>query len=237
MSEDVIKQRTVVTQVMEEMRNRISSGEYKPGEKIPTEAELSAMFGVGRSSIRESIKIFNYLGVLKSETGTGTRVCESANITTKALSWALVTGTYPSGYLLELRGVIETQCIRLLTRRFRNAAEDLEELKNGLEACIDDFHSAQASENPLGVVEIDFRFHRTIIQGSENDVYIKIWDTLKFFLLDEIKQVEELSIDSDTVAEHENILRAIISGKEEEAVVLLQLHMNDIKEKLLSLRK
>lgn len=50
-----IQQKTVVAQAMEKIRELITSGFYKPGDKIPTEQELAEHFGIGRSSIREAI--------------------------------------------------------------------------------------------------------------------------------------------------------------------------------------
>ncbi|MDR2740720.1 MAG: GntR family transcriptional regulator [Treponema sp.] len=66
-----IRQKTVVAQVMAQIKLLLTSGQYKPGDKIPTEQELSERFGIGRSSIREAIKIFQHLGVLESQVPKG----------------------------------------------------------------------------------------------------------------------------------------------------------------------
>ena len=42
--------------IINEIMQHIKSGELKPGHKLPTERDMSQMFGVGRSSIREAIK-------------------------------------------------------------------------------------------------------------------------------------------------------------------------------------
>ena len=57
MAADKIKQQTVVSQVMEQIRSLIAAGEYKPGDKIPTEKELAERFEIGRSSIREAMSL------------------------------------------------------------------------------------------------------------------------------------------------------------------------------------
>ena len=79
-----IRQKTVVEQVMEQIKELIASGKYKPGDKLPTEHELAEKFGIGRSSIREAIKIFNYLGVLKSKAAKGTFLSDRGNISAEA---------------------------------------------------------------------------------------------------------------------------------------------------------
>ena len=46
-----VKQKTVVDQVMDQIKELIASGEYKPGDKIPTEMELAKDFGLGVFSL------------------------------------------------------------------------------------------------------------------------------------------------------------------------------------------
>ena len=48
-----VKQKTVVEQVMDQIKNLIASGQLKPHDRIPTETELAQMFGVGRSTVRQ----------------------------------------------------------------------------------------------------------------------------------------------------------------------------------------
>ena len=72
----VIRQTTVVAQVMERMKELIASKKYKPGDYLPPETDLAKEWGVSRSSIREATKIFNYMGLLESHAGRGTFLCE-----------------------------------------------------------------------------------------------------------------------------------------------------------------
>ena len=92
---------------MAEIRRLIASGAYAPGDKIPTEKELAESFGIGRSSIREAIKIFNYLGVLESRAALGTFVRDRSNISSEALSWSLLLGSDELYEMIDLRGGME----------------------------------------------------------------------------------------------------------------------------------
>jgi DNA-binding FadR family transcriptional regulator len=80
-----IYQKTVVVQAMEKIRLLLTSGQYKPGDKIPTEHELIERFGIGRSSIREALKIFQHLGILKSQVSKGTFLCDKSRLSTEAI--------------------------------------------------------------------------------------------------------------------------------------------------------
>ena len=77
---------TVVQQAMEQIQNLIVTGHYKPGDRLPTEMELASRFGISRSSLREAIKVFNYLGILESRVAKGTFVGEQAQFSGEAIS-------------------------------------------------------------------------------------------------------------------------------------------------------
>ncbi len=235
MNDEPIEQKTVVTQVMEEMRKMIGSGQYKTGDRIPTEEELSHIFGIGRSSIREAIKIFNYLGILESVTGTGTRVCSSANITSQALSWAIILRKKEPVELLELRDVIELQSLILLTGRHAENPSSVSEIIASLENVLAELREGSLSGSKQQLIESDFKFHSSIIEGSDNSVFVAIWNALKYFLLDEITQVESMFPAGDIVSEHRGILDAILSGDIGRVTQAHREHLDDIKGKLMKI--
>jgi len=232
MHDEPIKQKTVVTQVMEARKTMISGGQYKAGDRIPTEEELSRIFGIGRSSIREAVKIFNYLGILESVTGTGTHVCSSANITTQALSWAVILRRKEPVELLELRDVIELQSLTLLTRRHKTDPSTISTIIHRLESILGELAEAKRHSDKPKLIENDFAFHSAIIEGSGNSVFSAIWNALKYFLLDEITQVESSFPAGDIVSEHKKILNAIQSGDIRTVTEVHREHMDDIREKL-----
>ena len=117
MSIEKIKKTTIVEQVMEQLKALIASGAYKSGDKIPTELELAESFGVGRSTIREAIKIFNYMGVLKSQAAKGTYVEERSNISSESLTWSLLLGEDELNEMIDLRGSIEIWAMLKLSEK------------------------------------------------------------------------------------------------------------------------
>ena len=58
----------------EEIRNRIASGEWKAGTKVPSEIELCEQYGLSRSTVRKSIESLVNLGYLERVKGKGTFV-------------------------------------------------------------------------------------------------------------------------------------------------------------------
>ena len=112
-----VKQKTVVEQVMDQIKNLIASGQLKPHDRIPTETELAQMFGVGRSTVREAIKIFQYLGILEVSPRTGTVVGDYTNVSTEALTWSILLRKNDLYELVALREVIEQRALETLTAR------------------------------------------------------------------------------------------------------------------------
>jgi len=233
MSTESIKQQTVVAQVMDEIRNLIGSGAYAPGDKIPTEKELAERFGIGRSSIREAIKIFNYLGVLESKAALGTFVQERSNISSEALTWSLLLGNDDLEEIIDLRGAIELWCLVKLVDKFRNGDETARETIEILSSIVEDMGrlSAEGQREPL--IEDDFRFHLAIIESSRNPLFLSIYDTLKSFLFDEIRKSQDDYGDPTLIhAEHQNLLEDIRSGEPYQILVDYVDHIRNIKERV-----
>ncbi len=79
MRADKTKKRSAVEFVLDEIVNGIIRGELRPGERLPTETELSQKYGVGRNSVREAIKQLQAFGVLYIKRADGTYVADSCN--------------------------------------------------------------------------------------------------------------------------------------------------------------
>ena len=69
-----IKPKKVSTQIAEQIRSSILSGEFAPGDKLPPERELAEMFGVSRPSVREALNVLASSGLVMSYQGGGTVV-------------------------------------------------------------------------------------------------------------------------------------------------------------------
>ena len=92
--------------VVNNIRSKIQRGELKVGDRLPVEADLARELNVGRSSLREGIKILTAYGVVESRQGEGTFITDNV-----ARNFFEYMGFFPSKenseYLVELRRVIE----------------------------------------------------------------------------------------------------------------------------------
>ncbi|MDF1566887.1 MAG: GntR family transcriptional regulator [Spirochaetaceae bacterium] len=233
MAADHIKQQTVVAQVMGEIRNLIASNAYAPGDKIPTEKELAEKFGIGRSSIREAIKIFNYLGVLQSRAALGTFVQDRSNISTEALTWSLLLGSDELEDIIDMRGSIELWCLVKLVDSYREGRQSAQGTVAELENIVRDMEEASKENRRETLIDDDYRFHFAIIKSSSTPLFISIYETLRSFLHHEIKASQDDYDDTSLIyKEHESLLKAIKSGQKSTIMLDYINHIDNIKMRL-----
>ena len=210
-----IQQKTVVAQTMERIRELITSGLYKPGDKIPTEQELADRFGIGRSSIREAIKIFQHLGILESRVPKGTFLCERSHISTEAIAWSIFLGDDDMWEILELRQVIEEAAFLSMMTRYVRDKEFFRPIIKSLEAEVKIMSTASMDH----LIEADYNFHSIIVREGRNNLFLALYSTLHGFLQEEIRKTY-LAMKNlrDVSRDHQEIVDVIKSGDIENAV-------------------
>jgi DNA-binding FadR family transcriptional regulator len=227
-----IKQKTVVQQVMEELKNLIASGQYKVHDKIPTENELAEMFGIARTSIREAIKIFNYMGILESQTGRGTFISDRTNINTEALTWSILLGQNNIYELIELREVLEHRGLQALLEKRTLDPESFRACLETLAGEIEHMREGVTQSSVDKVIEADYAFHGTIISQSKNKLFLDIYHTLKGFMHAEIKNIVSKLKSSEVIRYHTVIYDAIEEGNAGEALSAFTEHIRVVKDRL-----
>ena len=217
---DAISQSTVVSQVMARMKKLIASGRYHPGDKLPTEQELAQSFGVGRSSIREAMKVFQHLGVLESKAAKGTFLRDRANISLEAITWALLLGDDDMKDVLELREAIESICFRKLAVSVSEDTAAGGETLGLLREQIVAMRTAARQGDAESLASADYRFHEIIIAAGGNRLFSAVYRTLQAFMRQEIaKSYESMESLEEAADDHEDILR-VLEEKPDDAAIL-----------------
>ena len=70
-----VSNESVVQQVINKITDAIMAGEFKPGDKLPTEMEMISLFKVSRNSLRSAIQTLRAYGVVEVRRPEGTFVC------------------------------------------------------------------------------------------------------------------------------------------------------------------
>lgn len=84
--------------LMEDLRDKIFNGEIKPGEKLPSENELSAEYQISRQTVRKALQILQEEGYIYAEHGRGTFCSEMSRHNKNSKNIAVIT-TYLSDYI------------------------------------------------------------------------------------------------------------------------------------------
>lgn len=232
MPDDRIKHKTIVEQVMKKIQDLIATGEFRVSDRIPTENALAERFGVGRSSVREAIKVFNYLGVLESKPAKGTFISETANVSKEALTWSILLGKNDLRELIEIRGAIETFSIITITESYKKDPGSIEGLLNTLEDQVWIMKNTSMKASRKKLIEADYNFHNAIISGGSNKVFSSIYNSLKSFMFEEIDKSYKYVYEENSISkDHGEIIATIKTGDKLKAVKVILKHVDLIKKR------
>lgn len=210
---------------------KIRDGEWKPGDKLPSVVELSASFGVGRSTVREALSALKATGWLDIRHGGGTFV-------KKELPTEHKPGTDPFKdaasimELLEVRKVLEAGTAQLAARNRTDA--DL----TALQAVLVTMREALEADDTAAGEQADVAFHAAIAAATHNSLLIGLMDSLSERLGRTIGQTRELwfyqetSTASRLLEEHQAIYESIASGNDEEASRRIGTHLAKVEKVL-----
>lgn len=233
-----LKANTVVSQVIEEIRQLIASGRYGVNDKLPSESQLAETFGVGLSSIREAIKVFNHLGILESRPAKGTFISDRTEISKEALTWSILLGKDDIRDMIDFRKAIELECMLTLQARVRSGEEEAVQAVRKLKERLDAMTGALESDDELAYLNEDFDFHQTIVNGRGNPLLYSIFQTLRSFIRTEMEKTRPFGRRYTEVhREHQEIVRAIESGTVAELVDVVTNHFESIKRSMVPLIK
>jgi DNA-binding FadR family transcriptional regulator len=228
-----IRQKTVVAQAMEQIRLLLTSGQYKPEDKIPTEQELSERFGIGRSSIREAIKIFQHLGVLDSRVPKGTFLSNKSNISTEAITWSIFLGTGDMIEIIKLRQAIEESAFRSILDRCSGDSEKLGRFTGLLEEEVRKMTAAAEESSAERLTLADYGFHAIIFQEGGNKLFQEIYQTLYSFMIEEIrKSYTTMANLMEAARDHQEMVDIIKTGDREKAILRHSAHFPRIQRLL-----
>jgi DNA-binding FadR family transcriptional regulator len=167
-----INNSSVVQQVIDSLTKAMIEKKLRPGDKIPTEMELSQSLGVGRLSIREAIKVLVYFGVLEIRRPEGTFVRHGfSESMIDPMLYGIILGASESlASLKELRNTVESGVIKLAMKKCT------EEDRRTLMEKYSDMEKAVSAKpvNVQALFDADNGFHDTISEMAKNHLMARI---------------------------------------------------------------
>ena len=220
-----IKRLTVSDQVFSQLREKILLDEYKPGERLPSERELSETFGVNRSSVREALKRLEQLRLVRVRQGEGSVVLDfRLHGGFELLRDIVVVGGRINGVavrsIFEFRTMIGPTIARLAATRIEE--RKLEELERTVAAL-------ETEEDVNRYQMLEFEFHHIMARASENLALLLILNSAREIYQEHAKFFAGIfqSVTLDERAPYREILEALRAHEPDRAHELTEALIED----------
>jgi len=202
-----VRKDSVVSLVIDRVKDALLRKELKPGDYLPSETELTRNLGVSKSSVREAIKMLQAMGVLEVRRGQGTLIRQHPGLDciSPMLFQLIVENGYPAD-LVELRLMFEPAFSVMAMERASPKDRDrirqaMERLESAVRA------GTQAAED-------DIAFHLAILQATRNPLVVRIGETI-FQLFRPSISISMVHIAARAVEDHRRIFEAFCAGDAE----------------------
>ncbi|MGV1770021.1 FadR/GntR family transcriptional regulator [Agrobacterium vitis] len=199
----------------ERIRNALSRGTWRVGEKLPNEQSLSEALHVSRGTIREAVRVLVAQGLLETRQGSGTYVVKD-RITPEPLDLARRTSLRDR---LEARLALDVEGARLAAIRARPATI------RQLHALLDQRGHSSADPDRNSFIARDLAFHRAVIAASENAAMLELYEFFTRSITQTIEATTGGLLPEPDLDAHRAIVDAIASGDPGQADLAVRAFM------------
>lgn len=212
-----LKHTLLAEQVQEQIFHYIVDTPLELGAKLPNEFELGEMFGVGRSTIREAVKILSSKGIVEVRHGSGTYVLSTKEKNPDPLGLKDLEDQKRLALdLVDLRLMLEPGIAELAAQ---NATpEDIAKLKRLCETV------EQRIKNDERYLEDDIAFHTCIAECSKNKVVEQIVPIIDTAVMLNVNVTHKM-LKQETVETHWAVCEAIAEGDAIGARSAMTMHL------------
>lgn len=219
LSLEPIEQKSLTELVAQRLIALLSSGALGPGDKLPPERELAKQLEVGRTTVREALKLLTLSGVLDARRGDGTYVRqEFTSFLSQQIRWPVLLSAQQVDEIVEVRDALEVKAVRLAAERATP-----EEIRR-IDACQ---QLLQIEARDLEQeTELDLQFHHAIAEASHNELLSTLMRSLQNVLRQYIALAGQMTDRVDTTAtEHLAIYDAIATRDPDAAEKAMVEHL------------
>jgi len=166
-----IKPKKISSQIADQIRASILTGEFAPGDRLPPERELAESFGVSRPSVREALNMLSASGLVSSYQGGGTVVLSLVETAAGNPLAELIRAQQERALdVIEVRKGMESWTAFFAAQRaLPEDIRRLEEIIAGM---------ARNLEGVLPSEDLDANFHIVIARATHNIVWLHLMQTI-----------------------------------------------------------
>lgn len=204
--------------VAKDIQQMIKENGLGPGDKLPNELEMMTLINVGRSTIREAIKILVSMGMLEVRRGRGTFVGSNPGVGKDPLGVKFIEDENIITHLFEMRLILEPAVVKIAVER--GSDDDIEKIYEAFLSVED-----KISHNRNHSTE-DIDFHSAIAQATHNPIMKRVIPIVN----QGIEQGYDLTKDKPFVSkvvrkQHATIMEAIQARDAQAAASAMEEHI------------
>ncbi|MCX7781006.1 MAG: FadR family transcriptional regulator, partial [Negativicutes bacterium] len=224
---------SLTQKVIQQLREAISRGDYKPGDKLPSENELAEAFGVSRTSIREAIKVLAGQGLIEVKRGIGAFVIALRPESYRGILSDIQLHKEELLELFQIRRILEEEVAAQAAEKA--TAEDIRRLDAIIAAAEQTAGDAGMQYEDLN--KINAEFHFALLEVTRNRTLKQIMNSL----IDTLTESRELTLrlpgrHKVSVAGHREILNAIAARSAERAREAMRRHLRGVEDTIKRMR-
>ncbi len=210
--------------VLQHVEQRLLDGELGPGDRLPSERDLAAELGVGRSSVREAIRVLEVMGLIRTSTGSGPQagaivIAAPGGGLSALLRLQVAAQGFPIADVVGTRLILEQAVVTALAAGDGDTAE-VHRLLDAMDA---DLSAAD-------FLALDAQLHLALAEASGNAVVAAMMtglrDSIESYVRTGSAGIEDWAgMAARLRAEHRDIVRAIDEGRADVAAALVHDHI------------
>jgi GntR family transcriptional repressor for pyruvate dehydrogenase complex len=217
--------------VVDQMRRALELGQFRPGDRLPTERELAEMLDVSRTTVRAAVAVLEREGLIAVRRGRGGGFTVQAPVYDAAeMRREFRRNKRAIRDAFDYRTIVETAATRLAAERRR--ASDLTELHKllrSMDAALQTALAEQSAQNTNAFQTLDSAFHLGIAQAAQNEQLLEaVADARRKMWLPVGAIFGRLEPNANDF--HESILEAIENRDPDLAAARMEAHINGTRQ-------
>lgn len=212
--------------VLEKIESDLLEGRLGPGDRLVPERELAASLGVGRSSVREALRVLEVMGLIRTGTGSGPTsgaiiIATPQGGMAALLRLQVAAQGFPLDDVVATRLVLEQAVVESLATAGDRQTSDLHAVMEAMDA---------ADLTPAEFLALDAQLHLALAEASGNQVVAAMMAGLRTaietYVLQGAARVADWDAEADRLRrEHRAIVDAVEAGDAGRARTLVHDHI------------
>jgi len=226
-----LERKSISEQVANRILSMIKSGNLRPGDRLPTEAQMGIAFGISRPPLREALKALTLMGVLESRQGGRYTVTDlSPSRLVAPFNVMLSISEYDVHEHFEARAVVDLELVRLGTLR----ATD-EQRKRIMQHAVD---GRAFYHDPVAFRLLDIEFHQSLNDAADNRLLSALAQGLYDIGLDVRRIASSIPGNIEkSVAQHIDVAEAVAASDAHGAVGAYRKHLEHVRDTTIAAMK